>query len=128
MASLTQIKISFDTMLQDNWTTTEIAWDNDDTFAKGSEPWIRAVLIPSLTANADLQGLERHYGIYTVSVFVPLNSGTGNAYSYANTIRELFSNTTFDSIVCYAAEIRRIGDDGNGWFMMNVLINFWSDQ
>ena len=128
MPNLPEVKVSFDSRLQDNWSTTEIAFDNDDSYEKGSTPWVRAVLIPSLTTNADLQGLERHYGIYRVSVFVPLNSGTYYAYEYANQIRELFSNTTIDGIVCYASEIRRVGDDGNGWFMLNVLINFWADQ
>jgi hypothetical protein len=128
MPSLYDIKVSFDTMLQDNWTATPIAFDNTDTYKKGSVPWLNAVLLPSITTNADLNGLERHYGIYRISVFVPLFSGTKDAYTYAEQLRALFTNQLFDQIVCYAAEIRRVGDNGNGWFMMNVLVNFWSDQ
>ena len=127
MSSIPSVKQKLDQHLKDNWSITEIAFDND-SYKKGSDPWIRAVLVPSYSQNADLQRLERHYGIYIISVFVPLKSGTGTAYAYAETIRNLFSNQDIDDIICYAAEIRRIGDDKNGWYMLNVFVNFWTDQ
>lgn len=128
MPTLDQVKVSLDTRLQDNWLLTPISFDNDSGYSKGSVPWIRSLLTPVLSENADLNGAMLHYGIYRINVFTPIDSGTNDAYSYGQQLMDLFSNTDFDGITCYASELRRNGDDGNGWYMMTVLVNFWAQQ
>jgi len=126
MAGWEGINNAFTTRLNTNWIETPIAWDNVSYDPVEGNEWIRATLIPSTTQNAALGKAKKHFGIFWLQIFVPLNGGTGRAYELAEMLDAIFSNMSFDEVVCYAADITRTGDDGNGWFQLDVRVNFWS--
>jgi len=114
--------------LSDNWSTTEIAFDNAD-FDVPTDAWLRCFLRPVLTENVALGGLaKRDYASFWIQVFIPLNIGSGLAYEYAAILEALFSNIVIDGVNFYAAETHRVGDEGNGWFQLNVRAQCWAQS
>lgn len=110
------------------WTETDIAWDNMDYVPTVGTEWIRCTLLPSLTENNELGTSKIHYGIFWIQIFTPENTGTGRAYELAEMLDAIFSNQTFDDIVCYASDVQRTGDEGHGWFQLNLRVNYWSHE
>lgn len=126
MANWNEINNAFSTKLGAEWTETDIAWDNAPYEPIVGQEWIRATLIPVNTENASLSANTKYIGIYLVQIFVPLQGGSGRAYELSNIVELMFANTEFSEVVCYSAETLRTGDDGNGWYQLNVNVNFWS--
>lgn len=130
MASIPGILTAFETILRANWdeVTYPIAWDNLK-FNMPAGAWIRPVNLPGVTENQGLTNIAvRHHGIYWVQVFVPLNSATALGYTLAKQISDLLSNKTFDEVVCYTSDIKRVGDDGKGWFQIDVRTTYFSSE
>lgn len=112
--------------LSDNWSNTTVSFDNAN-FEVPTDAWIRCFLSPITTVNASLGGLsKRDYAAFNIQVFTPLNDGSGLAYQYAAELEELFSNISIDGVVFYTAETKRVGDEGNGWFMVTVRAQCWA--
>lgn len=128
MANWEGINNSFSQRLSNLWAETPIAWDNAIYNPTTDTSWVRATLVPSYTENNALATSVIHYGIFWVQIFVSLNKGTSEAYRLASMLEPLFSNVEFDEVVCYAAETSRTGDEGNGWYQLNVRANFWSNE
>ena len=126
MADWSSINNAFTNRLSTNWSTTDVAWDNVPYESTEGQEWVRAVLLPVTTENAAMGTAKKHYGIFWLQVFTPLNSGTGRGYELAEMLDGIFGNSNFDDVVCYASEITRTGDDGNGWYQTDVKVNFWS--
>ena len=126
MANWDEINNAFSTKLSAEWVTTDIAWDNVPYEPTDDSEWVRATLIPVTTENASLADSVKHFGIYSIQIFVPLQAGSGRAYELATSLEAMFANTQFSEVVCYTAETTRTGDDGTGWYQLNVNINFWS--
>jgi len=121
-----EIRAVCENRITTNWTNTDIAFDNSN-FEVPDGAWIRCFLSPITTVNASLGGLsKRDYAAFTMQIFVPLNEGTGLAYQYAAELEELFSNISIDGVVFYTAETQRVGDEGNGWFMVTVRAQCWA--
>lgn len=128
MARLSKVRQELETYLNDNYSATEIAWDNV-VFNQTNDAWIRAVLIPTTTENVSLGGLSKRYnGIFWIQIFSRLTLGTKLAYDIAEEIEDLFSNKIFGEVICYASEITRTGNEGKGWFQLNVKTPFWSHE
>ena len=124
--NFSDILIECEKHLTANWLNTTIAFDNSD-FNVPDEPWIRCFLRPIITENAALGGLaKRDYASFWIQVFVPLNTGSGLALDYAAELETLFSNIVLNGVTFYAAETQRVGDEGNGWFMMTVNARCWA--
>ena len=128
MANWSEINNAFTSRLSSNWLETPIAYDNAPYSPIPDQEWIRATLIPAYSQNAELSASTMHYGIFWRQIFVPLNKGTGRAYEIATMLDAIFSNKQFDEVVCYAAETSRTGDDGNGWYQLDLRVNFWSNE
>ena len=128
MATLSQIQHAFEKRLKDNYLSTPIAWDNVSFSPPSSGGWIRPTLLPVATKNASLGLSKRYSGIFWIQVFAPLLSGSKLAYEIAEELEVLFSNKQFDEVVCYASEITRTGNEGKGWFQLNVKVHFWSHE
>ena len=119
------LREAFEQRLRDNYTTTEIAYDNTK-FTPPTTSWIRAVLLPVNTENAALGGLcVRQEGIFWIQIFVPLNSNTDEAYTLAAEVSLIFENVQFSGITCGAPDTVRIGDEGRGWYQVNVKVPFY---
>lgn len=127
MPNWTEINNSF-TQRMATWTETDIAWDNTDYVPTTGVEWIRCTLLPSPTINSNLGTSKIHYGIFWIQIFTPENTGTGRANELAEMLDAMFSNLEFDDIVCYASDVQRTGDEGHGWFQINVRVNYWSHE
>lgn len=115
--------------LTNNWVDTPIAFENAPFEVPRGTPWIRAQLNPVLTENAALGGLaKRDYASFWIQIFTPLNEGYGQAYDYAAKLSKMFSNITVGGVTFYAAETFRIGDDGSGWFQVQIRAQCWAQS
>jgi hypothetical protein len=128
MADYDTIRIAFANRLSSGYSTTPIVWDNSH-FEQQQSSWIRATLIPSDVENTTLGTLRKRFnGLFWIQIFVPLKTGTSQAYQIAKEIDLLFANVEFSNIVCYTANTTRSGDTGDGWYQLNVRVNFWSNE
>jgi len=126
--SFDDIREACEDHLATNWSDTTIAYDNVK-FDIPTSAWIRCFLRPVSTENSSIGGLsKRNYASFWIQIFTPLNSGTGLAYDYAEKLEVLFSNITLNGIVFYAAETIRVGDEGNGWYQLNVRAECWAQS
>jgi len=128
MTHFDDIRKACENHLKDNWNNCPIAYDNM-SFDAPDGPWLRCMLRPVLTENAALGGLaKRDYASFWIEIFVKPKSGSGLAYEYAKELEILFSNIVLDDITFYSAETSRVGDNGNGWFKMNVRAKCWAQS
>ncbi len=129
MSNVSQIRSTFDAHLHDNWPYTRIEWENTNYNKKENRDWIRPTLVIDVTENAALATRVRHTGNYVVQVFSPLGKGTKDVYENSDKLIALFQNKVFNNdIFTYAGTARRIGDDGYGWYQVNVLLPFTADD
>lgn len=128
MATLSEIKISFEQRIAANYSTTIVKYDNTELKDIGNNAWVRATMIPTATENASIGVSKRYNGIFWFQVFVPLSIGTELAYQIIEELEALFSNVEFDEVVCYASETVRMGNEGKGWFRMDLRSPFWSHE
>lgn len=115
------LKIVCESRLDANWTNTLIAYENVPFTPVEGTAYLNCFLRPVLSQNAALGGLaKRDIASFWIQVFVPLSIGSGLAYQYAGELETLFSNIQTQGLTFYRAETIRVGDEGNGWFLLNV--------
>lgn len=88
--------------------------------------WARLADIPALSSTPEI-GLSpkvRRTGLIVVQLFVPSYKGALAITRAADALVqhfEFFSEAGFD---CYAASATTVGDDGNGWYQVNIQIPY----
>jgi hypothetical protein len=134
MANLDTLRKALDSHLQDNWNRNTITWDNTTRPLTENSEWIRPTLSLETSDNVTIGGANghsrvRYTGSYIIQVFSPLTKGTGDIYRAVDKLITTFNNQRLkENIFTYACEITRVGDEGNGWYQVNVSIPFTSDQ
>ncbi|MDX1699246.1 MAG: phage tail terminator-like protein [Melioribacteraceae bacterium] len=134
MANLDTIRKTFDSYLSDNWNVNYITWDNTERPLTQDVEWIRPFLSVENSENVTIGGYVgnyriRHTGTYIIQVFTPINKGIGDINRTVDELFKLFNNKTLHpDIFIYASTIDRLGDEGNGWYQINVSIPFTADQ
>ena len=124
--TLNEMRAALESYIVANWTDTPIAFDND-VFEKQEGSWIRCGLRPLRIENASLGNVcQRIEALFTIQVFTPLNIGAGEAYGLSDKLIQLFSNQVIDGVNCYQATASYIGDEGYGWFQVNVSVPCWA--
>ena len=68
-----------------------VAWPNVPFTPATGALWIRADILPADAQLETLQYSEEHIGVYQVSVFAPLDKGTGAAMNQADAIADHFA-------------------------------------
>lgn len=92
----------------------------------GKSIWARLANIPGLSSTPEI-GLTPHVrktGIVVVQLFVPSYKGTLAITRAADTLVrhfEFYSEGGFD---CFAASAATLGDDGLGWYQVNIQIPY----
>lgn len=125
-----EIRAYFDT----NWAnTTQIAWPDTKFSVPNNETYVRfncqetsgsQVSIGSPGANR-----FRHFGIVTIQIFQPQGQSSKDAREKATTILGIFmGKETVNGIHFYDVSARQIGDDGSGYYQINVNISFRYDE
>ena len=95
---------------------------------EGRAIWARLAGVPGLSSTPEvgIGPCVRRTGIIVIQLFVPTYKGTLAITKAADTLVEHFefySDPTgpFD---CYAASASTVGDDGHGWYQINVSIPY----
>lgn len=75
-----------------------------------------------------LPAVIRYAGMIYVQIFTKLDIGYGDALELADAVKAIFNNWCGVNVRCYAAKIKTIGSDGNGWYQVNCSIPFIRDE
>lgn len=114
----------------DNWTETEVAYDNVD-FDPSTDAWVRFKIQNGDSVQADINHsnpLYRHIGVVMVQVFVPVKSGTNRARELADTVSNMFRRVQpGHGITLRTPSIFTVGPN-NEWFQVNVSCPFWRNE
>ena len=113
--------------LSSNWNKTPIAYDNVTYTPVKGQSWIRCGLRPVNSENASIgDNCKRDSALFYIQIFTPVDTGSGKAYQYAKELEILFSNKVINGVNFYQADTNYVGDDGLGWFQLNVLVPCWT--
>jgi len=119
--------------LKTQWgAITPIEWPNL-TFAapNPAAPWMRFTIkegdAAQLSIGADKKD-RRHPGIITLQFFDGLNKGDGPLTRLADQAVDIFQNWCGATVRCLTASVKTIGNDGQGWYQINVTIPFYWDD
>lgn len=118
-------------MFNTQWgVKTPIAWPNVD-FNQPATAWVRFNIIYGDSQQTDFGGSlhnERTSGVVIIQVFTPLNQGDAEALGLADDVANIFRNWCGTNIRCRTPAIKDIGNDGFGWYQVNVSIPFIYDE
>ncbi len=135
MANLNDTRKALDTHLQNNFNRNEITWDNVPRPLSDDIEWIRPYLSLENTENVTIGGINGHLrirytGSYIIQVFTPLTKATGDIYRVIDKLIKVFNNRNDldPDIFTYACTVSRVGDEGNGWYQIDVSVPFTADQ
>ena len=108
--------------------TTPIAWDNA-SFTPPDTAWVRLAIRNGASITEAIGGagagdvLNQYLGRIWIQIFVPDNTGTGEARTLADTAAAIFNQVTFDNIRCMAPEVAIVGNT-DVWYQVNVSIPY----
>jgi hypothetical protein len=120
------IRSRLETYFIGNWQLTLVAVDNDKFIPEPESSWVRIGVRPYLAENAALgTDCVRYNALFYIQVFVPINSGPGPAFQLVDEASTLMANKIIDNVHTYQADASYIGDDGQGWFQINVNVPCW---
>jgi hypothetical protein len=117
------IEQHFDT----SWNArTPINWDNDNATPSG--PHVAFTIDHSLSNRISMGngGTETvlNEGLITVQVFTPQGTGTEQSRLLCDGVTQILSGFRKNSLHLKSAVRRKIGEDGNGFWQVNVDIPF----
>lgn len=69
----------------------------------------------------------RHPGVLLVCLFFELNQGTKDVMAMAAEIVELFQPQVDAGVTYKQPSIKKLGNQGKGWFQVNVTCPFYAD-
>lgn len=111
-------------------STTPIAWPNA-AFTTPLVPWVRFTVrsgeANQLTFGASTNNF-RHSGVIIIQVFTLLDTGEALALQHADQIASIFRNWCGQSVRCRTPSVKDIGNDGEGWYQVNVVVPFQWDE
>lgn len=124
---------AIESRLAANWTTTPIRYENVP-FRETVGPYIALFILDGEGEQISLgtPALRRWPGVIKIQVFVPQDTGTKLARTYADILGILFDRAQFSSgnsgtIRCRVPSILHVGVT-NGWDQINVTIPFVRDR
>lgn len=106
---------------------TPINWDNDNAAPNGPHVAFSIDHASSTRismGNADGTETFLNEGLVTVQVFTPQGTGTENSRLLAEGVKAILQGFRKGSLCLKAATPRKIGEDGNGFWQVNVDIPF----
>lgn len=125
------------TRLNANWSATPIAWPNMAFTPPAGAAWIRPTILPAdarqVTMGTPGTRTYRHAGLLIIQVFIPKGTGDDEALELADSLCTLFRGVA-EGGVRYGSErgeaprVAVVGDDGKGWYQVNVHVPFMRDE
>ena len=100
------IESALDKKLSELPSSPAVAWANRRYDPQEDTPYLQPFLLPSDTIQATLgaSGLDKHIGVYQISIFVPLLTGKKEGNDLADAIANHFARGT--SLVYNTATVR----------------------
>ena len=134
MPTLLETAAELDKMLNTGWAgTTPIAVDNVKFTEVEGQSYLETKFIPYITFNATVGAAshksKRTEGVLFIHIRTPLGQGSGLAYTYAESIKDIMDNKNpLPDLFTYASTIERVGDNRDGWFNLICRVPFLSDE
>jgi len=133
MASIADERVAIEKRLSDNWTTTDIAFDNVP-YSPTSANYIALFILPASATQNEIQGTNsqiRYVGVITIQIFTATDIGSATALGYADTLSALFRNAQFNygtsgTITTRQPQIQRVGVV-SGRFQINLSVPYYRD-
>jgi len=123
--SWAQERADIEARLNTNWSTTSIAFDNVAFIPTPGTAWIRCSILPgnceALEFGRDTD--KQYFGIISIGIFTPQDTGNNVARGYADTIAAIFDMQVFGTIDCDEAYVQNLGVN-DGWFNLVVTIPY----
>lgn len=125
-----EIRKFFDTA----WgTTTKIAWPDVKFTIPKDKTWVRFNCVESdgsqVSMGSPSNNRFRHFGLVTIQVFQPQLEGSGDAREKATTALAAFmGQQTTNGVVFNNVTANQIGNDGKGFYQINVIASFYYDE
>jgi len=134
MPTLLETASKLDETLNTGWAgLTPIAIDNIPFVEVQGQAYLQTVFTPYVTENV-LVGSQRNkrkrtIGAFFIKIRIPLESGVGLAYDYANQISDIMENKCLlPDFFTEEVDVTRGGDTDDGWFNLICNVNFSSDE
>lgn len=113
------------------WTPPPTEFPNE-TFTKPvpSVLWARFTIVEGVETQLDIGGPVKAFRTYKeliIQLFAPLGSGSIDVLSKADTLADVFRNWCGTTISCGAASVKNIGNDGFGFYQVNIIVPFHTD-
>lgn len=133
MTTFSQAEAAIRAYFNTEWNgLTQIAWPDLDFTPPDSETWVRFVCVGNDGFQASMgdptANRFRHFGIVTIQIFQPFGQGSIDARAKADEVLSIFQGVSLNGIYFFNANARQIGQDGFGYYQINVLISFRYDD
>lgn len=118
----------------DAWDgATDIAWPDLKFTIPERESWVRFTCVENDGQQVSMgnpgANRFRHYGIVTIQVFQPQDQGSKEARQLATDALGVFMGaTTTNGVIFQNVQGRQIGNDGAGFYQINVVASFYYDE
>jgi hypothetical protein len=151
MASWLEERQAIESYFSTNWgTATLVKYENTNFIQPGTQnltrqPWV-AFFVRRVTggraAISSDNPLRRYVGMIIVQVFTDVGIGSSSAEGYAEQIADLFRDVAITVDASSTVQIgghhdggfntephvETIGEDGHGWFQVNVTVRYRRDD
>lgn len=114
--------------LNDNWSTTEIAWDNVKFSPVNGTAWVACHIFEDTVnrINIGVPGQHRVTGTVVINIMLPEGGGTDIARQYGDTLAAIFRDAQFSGITFRETTLNNTGIN-EGWYQFNLVIPFYWD-
>jgi len=136
MPTLNEALIELEKFFIAQWAdTTHIVFDSITEDPLGKESWVRVISVPYASRNAAIGnslnsgGIVRENGVFTVSIYVEQNKGSGIAWTLSDQVKTLMVNKNIISGLWTSnGNVRRSGAEPNGYYGLIVSVDFTADD
>jgi hypothetical protein len=122
-------RVAIESRVQTNWTTTPIKFENVP-FKETKDAYVALFILEGEGQQVSLgtPATRRWPGVIIIQVFVPEDSGTKLAKTYADALAAIFDRVQFSSgnsgtISCRIPSVETVGAK-DGWHQTNVTVPF----
>ncbi|HIJ23920.1 MAG TPA: hypothetical protein HPP64_13575 [Gammaproteobacteria bacterium] len=113
---------TIETLLSNNWVTTDIAWDGVDYTPVAGTSWISLTILSGEDQSSTMTKYNQ-IGLLVIQIFTPEHTGSATARGYADTLSGIFRNAVQSGINFKLPTTTRVGIS-NGWYQMNVSVPY----
>ena len=113
-----------------SWATaTPIDWDNVPYKPVAGTAFVSVKVVNGFAAQAAFgsSSLYRSDGVFSISIFTPLDNGRKNADLYADKACAIFRGWSSSGLTCRAPYVTRVGEF-NGWYQLTIAVPYFRDE